>query len=56
MYLKDDHMIPVIKRLEDLRKIDNQSRRISKDEWLTALIGSMAAIGLIFILAQLINQ
>lgn len=56
MYLKEDHMIPVIKRLEDLREIDNQSRRIARDEWITALIGSMCAIGLIFILAQLINQ
>jgi hypothetical protein len=54
MYLKEDHMIPVIKRLEDLREIDNQSRRI--DEWITAAIGSTAAIALIFILAQLINQ
>ncbi len=56
MYLKEDHMIPVIKRLEDLREIDNQSRRIARDEWLAALIGSTAAIALIFTLAAILNQ
>ncbi len=56
MFINDDDMIPVIKRLEDLREIDNQSRRIVRDEWITALIGSTCAIGLIFILAKLINQ
>ena len=56
MYLKEDHMIPVIKRLEDLREIDNQSRRIARDEWIAAAIGSAAAIALIFTLAAILNQ
>jgi len=56
MFINDDDMIPVIKRLEDLREIDNQSRRIARDEWLAALIGSTAAIALIFTLAAILNQ
>jgi len=56
MYLKKDHMIPVINRIEHLKQIDRESRIIKRDEWITALLGSASAIGLIFILAQLINQ
>ncbi len=55
MYLKEDHMIPVINRIEHLKQIDKESRIIRRDEWITALIGSTAAIGLIFILAKLIS-
>ncbi len=55
MYLKEDHMIPVINRLEHLKQIDKESRIIKRDEWITALIGSTCAIGLIFILAKLIS-
>lgn len=56
MFINDDDIIPVIRRLDDLKRADDESRRISRDEWITALIGSTCAIGLIFILAQLINQ
>jgi hypothetical protein len=56
MYLKEDHMIPVINRLEHLKQIDKESRIIKRDEWINALLGSASAIGLIFILAQLISQ
>lgn len=56
MYLNDEHMIPVIRRLDDLKRIDHESRRIVRDEWITALIGSTAAIALIFTLAAILNQ
>ena len=56
MYINDDDMIPVIRRLDELKRADDASRRIARDEWLAALIGSTAAIALIFTLAAILNQ
>lgn len=56
MYLKQDDYIKVIRRIDDLKQIDNESRRIRRDEWITATIGTAAAIALIFTLAAILNQ
>ena len=56
MYLNQQDYIKVIKRLDDLKQIDNESRRIRREEWITAAIGSAAAIALICTLAEILNQ
>lgn len=56
MFINDDDMIPVIRRLDDLKKIDDESRRIRREDWIVAVIGSTAAIALIFTLAAILNQ
>ena len=56
MYLNQDDYIKVIRRLDDLKQIDQESRRIRRDEWITATIGTAAAIALIFTLAAILNQ
>lgn len=56
MYLKEDHMIPVIRRLDDLKRLDDESRRLRREDWIVATLGTISAIALIFLLATIINQ
>ena len=56
MFINDDDMIPVIRRLDDLKRADDESRRIRREDWIVATLGTISAIALIFILATIINQ
>ena len=56
MYLKDRDQITVINRLSQLKEIEKESERITKDEWILSLIGSACTIGILFLLSNLINQ
>lgn len=56
MYLKDKDNIKVINRLNHLLEIEKESERITKEDWLYSLIGSVSAIGILFLLSNLINQ
>lgn len=55
-YLKPNDQIRVINRLKQLEEIEREQERITKEDWLYSLIGSGSAIGIMFLLSNLINQ
>jgi hypothetical protein len=55
-YLKPNDQIRVINRLKQLEEIEREQERITKEDWFYSMIGSASAIGIMFLLSNLINQ
>ena len=56
MQLNHNDQIRVINRLKQLDEIEREQERITREDWVYSLIGSGSAIGILFLLSNLINQ